>query len=279
MATRDADLRRQAIWRRLVYLAIAIVVIVPTVKPLNLPSEPNKWARKLFDRVEALPEGSAVLLSFDYDPAAMAELYPMSLGLLRHCFRKGLRPIVMTHWPNGVGLCKQLLEKAGAEAGKTVGQDYVFLGYKPGYSNLVLNMGEGIQTAFDRDYFGKPTEGMPALDGVRRLKDVPLVIDIAAGQTPEMWIAYGRDRFGFDLGVGCTAVIAPDLYPFLQSEQLCGFLGGLRGAADYENLIDQPADATKGMDAQSLTHLLIIALILGANARYAWRRLTRADEG
>ena len=279
MATPEAIIRRQAVSRRIVYLCVATAVVVPYIVPLPMKFGASPWAEKLYAKIDALPPGSAVLLSLDYDPAAMAELYPMSLSLLRHCFRRDLHPIVMTHWPNGVGLCRELLDKTGGEAGKTSGRDYVFLGYKPGYSNLVLNMGESLQGAFDRDYFGEATEGMTALSGVRSLKDIPLVIDIAAGATVEMWIAYGRDRFGFDLGAGCTAVIAPDLYPFLQSEQLVGFLGGLRGAADYETLLKQPGDATKGMQAQSLTHMLIIVLIIGANVAFLVRRPKATDEG
>ena len=278
MATPEALIRRQTLARRIVYLVVAVAVVIPYIVPLPIKFTPSPWAKKLFDRVEALPPGSAVLLCFDYDPSAMAELYPMSRCLLRHCFARGLRPIVMTHWPNGVGLCKQLIEDAAKGAGKEMGTDCVFLGYKPGWSDLILNMGESLQGAFDKDYYGKPTEGMPALAKVRSLKDVPLVVDIAAGATVEMWIAYGRDRFGFDLGAGCTAVIAPDLYPFLQSEQLVGFLGGLRGAADYETMLKQPEDATKGMQAQSLTHMLIIVLIIGANVHFVMRAAARKEK-
>jgi len=279
MATPEVLIRRQTLARRIVYLVVAAAVITPYIHPLPIKFKPSPWAKKLYDRIETLKPGSAVLFSFDYDPSAMAELYPMSRCLLRHCFARGLHPIVMTHWPNGVGLCKQLVEETADEAGKQLGTHCVFLGYKPGWSDLILNMGESLQGAFDKDYYGKPTEGMPALEHVRSLKDVPLVVDIAAGATVEMWIAYGRDRFGFDLGAGCTAVIAPDLYPFLQSEQLCGFLGGLRGAADYETMLKKPEDATKGMQAQSLTHMLIIVLIIGANVHFFLRAKPKTDEG
>ena len=43
--------------------------------------------------------------------------------------------------------------------------------------------------------------------------------------------------------------MAPDLYPFLDSGQLKGLLGGLAGAAEYETLIDRSGQATKGMSA------------------------------
>ena len=275
----QASLRRLAIARRIIYLLVAVAVAVPTVCDLSCDFKPSPWAEKVFKKVEALKPGSPILFSFDFDPSAMEELHPMGLALLRHCFKNDLHPIVMTHWSSGVGISRQIIEKAAKERGKVSGRDYVFLGFRPGGSNLVLNMGENLQGAFDKDFFKQPTEGMPALEGVRSLKDISLVIDLAAGGSVEMWIAFGRDRFGFDLGAGCTAVITPDLYPFLSSGQLIGVLGGLRGAADYETLIKRPDRATKGMQAQSLTHVLIILLIIGANVHYVSRRSRNNRKG
>lgn len=281
MAAPAPSLRHALIARRIVYLLLAAAIIVTIVAKFQTRVVPSPLSRRVHARLERLADeqpGAPILFSFDYDPSSKEELYPMSLALLRHAFRRGLRPIVMTHWVNGVGLCKEMVERAAKEAGKESGSGFVFLGYKPGYSNLVLNMGESLTGAFDKDFYGKPTEGMPALAGVASLRDVPVVVGIAAGATTEMWIAYGRDRFGFDLGAGCTAVIAPDLYPFLQSEQLFGLLGGLRGAADYEVLIGQPGSGVGGMPAQSVAHILIIALILAANAHVLLRWLKSRRE-
>lgn len=269
---------RAAIARRVVYLLLAAAIVITVIGKFDMKVVPSPLSRRVYDRIERLAQeqpGAPILFSFDYDPSAKEELYPMSHALLRHAFRLNLRPIVMTHWLNGVGLCKELLERTAKEAGKEAGRDFVFLAYKPGGSNLILNMGESIQGAFDRDFYKQPTEGMPALRGVQSLRDIPVAITIAAGATTEMWIAYGRDRFGFDLGAGCTAVIAPDLYPFLQSDQLFGLLGGLRGAADYETLIGKPDSGVRGMPAQSVTHLLIIGLIVAANIMMLVRRPAR----
>jgi len=271
--TPEAALRRQEITRRIIYALVALAVITPFIHALPFKFKPMTLSKNLYDKVESLKPGTPVLLALDYDPSSMAELQPMSIAILRQCFRRNLRVIVMTHWNTGVGLCKDVCEKMAAEAGKESGKDYVFLGFKPGYQNLVLNMGENLLGAFDKDFYQKPTEGMPVLEGVRSLKDIPLVINIAAGASIDgLWIPYGRDRFGFDLGAGCTAVMAPDLYPYLQSNQLIGLLGGLRGAADYETLIGKPEAATKGMQAQSLTHVLLIVLLIGANIVYIGRR-------
>jgi hypothetical protein len=261
----DVRVRRYTIVRRAIYLALAAAVLVALLVPFQLPGKPSYLAKKVFDRIDALEPGSVVLFSFDFDPSSKGELEPMGIALLRHCFEKGLHPIVMTLWQNGVALHKMMVESTAAEFRKVSGREFVFLGFKPGDVNLILNMGESITGAFDRDYYGQPTERMPALKGVKSLKNIGYAVGLAAGMTTETWIAYGSDRFHFPLAAGCTAVMAPDLYPYLQSGQLDGLLGGLRGAADYELLVKHPAKATAGMRPQSAAHLLIIALIVIAN--------------
>ena len=53
--------------------------------------------------------------------------------------------------------------------------------------------------------------------------------------------------------------------------------GGLRGAADYESLVEIPGTATRGMVAQSVAHVLVIVLIIVANVRFLLQR--RAGRG
>jgi hypothetical protein len=58
------------------------------------------------------------------------------------------------------------------------------------------------------------------------------------------------------------------LYPFLQTKQLIGLIGGLRGAAEYETQVDKPAKATQWMSIQSIVHLTIIVLVILGNVAY-----------
>ncbi len=277
--------RKRDVARWVIYALVALVVVLPYFIKLPVKFEPSDKAKMLYERVNALKPGSHILIAFDFDPAAQAELEPMSRAILRHCFQKEVIPVIVTHWAAGVGLTQRILEETAAEVGNKRGKpveserDYVFLGFKPGGANLVLNMGENLKAAFDKDYYGRPTADMPALQGVKSLKDIDMGIDLAAGNTVEMWIAYGSDRFGFPLGVGTTAVQAPNMYPYVQSKQLVGFLGGLRGAADYESLVNSPGAAVAGMQAQSAAHVLLVVLILGANIRLIAKRLGRGQKG
>jgi hypothetical protein len=278
--TPEQQLRRMAITRQLIYLLVAAAIIFPFIKKgIKLPGEPTPHAVRFFEKMDALEPGSHVLISFDYDPAAKAELYPMSVAILRHCFAKDLIPVVMTHWPDGIGMCEMACGEVAKEFTdpnnlKISGRDYVFLGFRPGMSDVILKMGVDIKDTFPNDYFGKPTNAMPALEGLTKLGDVDLGIDIAAGNTVEVWITFGGDRHDFDMAAATTSVSAPKLYPFLDSDQLVGLLGGQRAAADYEKLIGRADKATSGMVAQSFTHLLLICLIVGANVWYFVGRLT-----
>ena len=56
-----------------------------------------------------------------------------------------------------------------------------------------------------------------------------------------------------------------DYYPFLQSGQVFGILGGLKGASEYERLTKREGEATEGMSIQTVAHLVVIAFILIGN--------------
>jgi hypothetical protein len=70
------------------------------------------------------------------------------------------------------------------------------------------------------------------------------------------------------MAIGMTAVMAPKFYSFLGAGQIVGLLGGMKGAAEYEILIEQEDAAFRGMDIQSLVHFLIILLVIVGNVGF-----------
>lgn len=263
--------------RRIIFLVIGLCTLLPLLYPVGLPIKISPEVRGVYDYIEGLPERSVFLLSLDFDPASKPELHPQAVALLRHAFRKNLRVIAMTLWVSGTGMADQLIAQVAKEAGKEQGKDYVFLGWSPGGTAVIINMGQDLYAAFPSDYGGKPTKGLPILDGVLSLKDVNYAVSLGAGNPGvEAWYVFGKDKYKFELGGGCTGVIAPGLYPLLRSGQINGLIGGLRGAAEYESLIGQKGKAVAGMDAQSATHVAIIVLVVLCNLFYfSLRRQSR----
>ena len=257
--------------RRIVYVFIFLGVCVPLLIDFELPIRATPNVRAVHDTIENLAgkERATVLISFDYGPTSQPELQPMAVAILRHCFSRGIRVIGVTLITEAVGLAEQAFETAAEEFEREYGRDYAFLGFKAGGPILILNMGQDFQGTFSKDFRGHPTNEMEVTRGIRSLKDIDYVIDLAAGYPGvEEWIAYGQERYRFLLGGGCTAVMAPDFFPFLQSKQINGLIGGLAGAAEYEALIDRKDLAVSGMRPQSVAHVIIIAFILLGNIVY-----------
>jgi hypothetical protein len=263
--------------RRIIFLVIGLCTLLPLLYPVGLPIKISSEVRGVYNHIESLPERSVFFMSFDFDPASKPELHPQAIALLRHAFRKNLRVVTMTLWVTGTGLADQIVTQVAKEMGKESGKDYVFLGWSPGNTAVIINLGQNLYNTFPSDYGGKPTKGLPVLDGVQSLKDVTYLVSLGAGNPGvEAWYVFGKDKYKFEMGGGCTGVMAPGLYPLLRSGQINGLIGGLRGAAEYESLIDQKGKAVAGMDAQSATHVAIIVLVIICNLFYfSMRRAAR----
>jgi hypothetical protein len=263
--------------RRWIFLAVAVALVLTVAFPFDQPITPSPSVQSVYDYIERLPEGSAVLIATDYDPQAGAETVPITRALLRHCMRHNVRVIGMTFWNQGVQLAQGVFDGVAKECRKKAGADYVYLGYKPGtMAQIITNMGENFSSAFTEDSQGNRTANMPIFQQVRSLRDLKFIVDVAAGDTVSGWIVYGGDKYQVPMAAGCTAVSGPDLYVYANAGQLRGIIAGLRGAADYEALLSQPGRGIAGMSAQSTVHAIIVLFVVIANVIYF--RARRAEK-
>lgn len=253
--------------RRVIFLTVALAVIVPIFLPLRLPVEVTAPVRQLYEVIEGLPEGSAVMMSIDYDPSGAPELQPATLSIMRHCFRRDLKVIVLGLWAPGVPLGMRALEEVGEqEYGRQYGLDYVNFGYRPGGAVTLVNLGRDIHDVCRQDVFGTPVEDLPMMEDIRDAGDLSLVISMSMGVPgSDQWIWYYHARYRGNLATAQTAIGAPRYYQYLQTGQLVGLIGGMKGAAEYERLVGSPGLATVGMDSQSIAHLLIIGFVILGN--------------
>jgi len=274
--------------RRWIFLGIGLVVIFPLIYPLKLPVKPTKPSMDLFNYIDTLgPESDAVFLVNGSAPSTLPELMPMLQAILRHCLTKGV-PVIFFGglYPQYIGVAKMAIDEIIKEfPDKKSGKDYVFLGYIPGVSAVILSIGIDIETTFGADYYGIPIDSLPMMREIKNYSDISIVIDISGTSSPEYWLMYGQERYGVNFGVGCTAVSAPAYYAFLQSGQMVGLLGGLKGAAEYEELMARNGyptgkrPATVGMDSQSFGHLLIVLLVILGNIGYFVTRRAEKTRG
>jgi len=259
----------QEIDRRYIYLFIAIAVVLPLIFPLRLPLGVTQEAKNLFDKVDGLKEGSVVILTFDYYPSTLPETEPMSYAALRHMFKKNLKVITLTTIPLGsLSVMENVVNNVSREYKKEYGVDYVNLGYKYGYQAVMLGMGRKIEDIFPYDNYDHLLDSLPLMQRVKNYEDVDFIFVVSDNATVEYWVSLVNAQFGIPLGAGVTAVMAPRCYSFLQTKQLVGMLGGMKGAAEYEKLSSNYGRATVGMGPQSIIHFLIIFFLIAGNIGY-----------
>ena len=281
--------------RRWVYLFLIIVVTGAYLWKFPVPVSVTDEVKNIYDRVEALNPGDKILIAFDYDPNALAELHPMSYAIIEHCQRRKVQVIGVTLSQYGAGMAENIMKTAAATYPDKIerfrdynskqdhnryknvtykkdweyGIDYCFLGYKPYPALVILGMGQNFRLYFPTDYYNTPLDELPIMNRVRNFDDVKLVVDITAGTTADMWLIYGNGRYGIPLALGLTGVMGADYYQYLHSGQIFGLIGGWKGAAEYETLVGKKrGDAQLGMPAQVVAHLTIILFILIGNLGY-----------
>lgn len=268
--------------RRWIFLFLVIICVIGYYADFTLPTIVEKETRAIYNFIDSLPPGERIFVAIDYDPSNQAELHPMTYAVMEHAFRKNLRVIFTALSQNGPGMADQAIKDITDSLrqektyngvtfpGREIvnGVDYCFLGYKPYYAIIITAMGQNYRIPFPADYYGVPLDSIPIMKDAHNYDDIAILVDISGGNITDAWISYGQGKFDFPLALGLTGVMTAQYYPYLQSGQVMGIMGGLLGAAQYEELADNPGLAKDGMRVQLLAHLVIIVFIIMGNVGY-----------
>jgi len=257
--------------RRIIFVLIFIGVALPLIWTLGFNLEVTENVESVYNLMEGLEPGTRVLISFDYGPSTKPEIQPMAIALMEQAFTNRIRIIAIALWPMGVQMCNEAFEKVSAEYPNIeYGIDFINLGYKVGGMVTINHMAKDFRSTFPTDGGGNPVDEFPIMKGIKNFDKLGCVISLSAGDPGlKQWVMIAHDTFGKPVVGGTTAVQAPTMLPYVnEQKQLIGLLGGLKGAAEYELLVNKPGFATKGMDAQSVAHLIIIIFILIGNIGY-----------
>jgi hypothetical protein len=263
--------------RRIIFVLMLLGVGVPLMINIGLPVRVTSDVKAVYDSIETLKDGDVLLISYDHDTGTLPEMVPMSTAILRHAFSKNLRLLGMALRAEGSAIGRQAFRRVGSELGKQEGVDFVFLGFRPEITATILGMGTSIERVFPKDDRGALLRELPMMQEIRNYGDIAFALSISDDDTPVYWINYGNARYQLKFAPAVTAVMATTFFPFLNSGQAAGMVAGLKGAAEYERLIAMKGMASRGMDAQSIAHLVMIAFILIGNLAYFASRRGKAQ--
>ena len=281
--------------RRWVFLLIGLSVLIPLLKPelIQMPVKTTKNTQIVFDSISKLKENDKVLISFEYGASTKPEIHPMAIALLNQLFSKGIKVYMMSLWPEGVIMARDVLSHVDeSEVFNLIdGENYVMFDYKVGGEIVIKNIASDFRGVYMQDINKKSINDISMMEGINSVEDFDFVFDLSAGVPGNAeWVQYACDPKNIPLSSGCTSIMVTDAIPYVESGQLKGILAGMPGAAEYENLVYNfmknetdnkfilnydniyPGKAISRMSAQSLAHVIMVLFIVFGNIAYYLKR-------
>ncbi|OPZ87460.1 MAG: hypothetical protein BWY76_00451 [bacterium ADurb.Bin429] len=294
----------QHIDRRWIYLVLLIGLVTTLYVGWPVKPEVIPYVQNLYDAVEAAPaaekDQQLILVGCTFSASTMPENGNQLRALLRHLMLRGKRfAIIAIAEPQGAQFGADIAGTLAEEYGYEYGKDWISFGYKPGTLAFFTAFVNNIPGNVPKDGLrGEPITGYEIMDGIRTIRDISLVIEDTSTASILSWITFVQGKYRIKLGYTCTGVMVAEAIPFLDSGQLVGMLPGMKGAADYEKLVDElEAQALRGgekktpydpstmplmknsarrlMFTQGVAHIIIIAFIVLGNVGYFLSRRRR----
>ena len=263
----DTQTRRAQKTRRLIFSGVFLSITIGLLLPFQPEVTPSVGTKSMFSFIENIKPGSTILISFDHESASFPEMKPLATAVVSHLLKRDVKIIAISLFPEGAGLGASLLRRLGEENKKTYGTDFVFLGFKPEPRATILGMGKSFSFVFPFDFYGTKTSDLPIMSA-DRYSDVVGVITIADGSYPSHWIEYGAAKYELIVLSALAASMVTSYDPYVTSGQLHSILGGLRGAAEYESLLNVDGGGSRAMLAQTAAHIFIVLILIVGNISY-----------
>lgn len=268
--------KMQNLDRRYIYLLGWIFVLFPLLNPLGLPVPIGRESRQWKEYIDNIPNDSIILVSLDYGVSGMPELYPMTVATMHHLWSnsqaKNWQIVVCAFWNQGPLVFDTLLSQINPASayGVVYGEDWIELGWIPGSETGMNSFAVDMWGQTPTDYLEqRPLSQYPMMENIRTAQDVDLIISFETG-TPGLpeWLRQWNTPYGVPIIVGCIGVSVPGMAPYLDSGQLSALMPGLTSSGEYEILINRPGLAVAGLDAVSMSHLLVVLLVVIGNIAF-----------
>lgn len=260
----------------LIWGLLSIVVLLPLVRPLGLPVGYAAETEAAFRFIDNLPKGSLALMVNEVAPSNAGEIWPAAIAVARHHMEKGHKLLITTFIPDGIMYSLELGKILEKEYGAKYGEDYLIMPYVAGKETAVAAVADNVRGVYKEDQFKQDLNTFPLWQKIRSIRDFAVASCYTSGDDTWWLVRHVWAKYQVPVISSTVSVATPDNLTYYKNGQLMGMLGGVRGAAYYEQRLGKPGAATKSMDAQSAGHLYLLALMIVGNISY-WQ--SRRSQG
>jgi hypothetical protein len=267
---------RQRSW---IYALLAIVLLFALLTGDTPPETlPHIWpgVRPAYQAIEALPDGSVVLVNWAYDPATAGEMDLVARPVIEHLLDKKTNLVVMSQLPLGPATARRLIAATGRPAAgevmmRMLDATLVEGGFLPGGAATLPLLGQAPPAGLPVDIQGRAARTRPPLAALDDMPPALTIVIAARSDSVQRWLEQVQPLNGVPALAVTSAAADPLLRPYLDSGQLAGLVGGYSGGLGYHGLMTQPlarAEQTKfwrQIQGHNWALILLLALVVLSN--------------
>lgn len=267
--------------QRIIYAMLFIALAFPILNPVILPMDIQAYSQESFDFADSIPAGSVVLIEGGLNAATYPQGGPGLEVQIVHMLRKDVKLVFFSIGTETAAWTATSINNAFARLPAGVaaenGVNWVHMGYVPGGESGTAAFANDIRSVKSEDHYGTPIEQLPLMQNINMASDFAAVFWWGGSEGS---IPYGVRQivtpFGVPMTGMCTTNEVPNYTPYINSGQLHGIIGGVRGSAEYEYLMSMPGLALGQAMATNFGGLLWVFLVVLGNVLYF---IARREEG
>jgi hypothetical protein len=237
--------KQKGIPKYIVYFLLILAASIPLFFNIPVPGKPSDASIDAFKSLMSLKEGDSVLIASDWTGSTRGESKAHMKSLLRLLMRKKVKFAIWSSAdPQAPRVAIDVVSEVNQEEGNvyTRWNDWVLCGYYPNSDVAINAAGSNIRKAFstrkETTPDGKlaPVFESPVLSKIKDVKDFALVINVTASKTSDFHVQFMSSNAKLLFAV--TGVMVPETQVYYNSGQCVGFLGGLQGVFDLEQMME-----------------------------------------
>lgn len=260
--------------RRVITTIAVLLLVIPLVNPIGLPIVINKYTKEVYAYVDSYPEDTIVLIDMAMGLSYFGAMGPPFIDILTHMMLNGFKIVVWSglspEAPIVFWKCWNMIPESVRDS-YVYGEDYVYLGFMTGGESTMIKAAEDLHGLFSYDYYGTPLDQIPILENVRTHKDYDIVLYASSSEDYRgmMYRVWGETYDTNLILIAQRAVVPVNM---IDAGLIVGYVRGLRGAAEYELLLNRPGPAIAQQDAVSLFFVWMLAIVAIGNFAYFMKR-------
>ncbi len=255
----------QSLPKNAIYGILILCTSVPLFFKIPMPNNPDQPSKDFFRETMTLDPSKPVLLASDWTNSTRGESKAHMKSLLRMFMRRGQKfALYSTADPQAPQVALDVIAEVNREREKKQQspykrfEDYVVLGYFPNAEAAINGLANDFKSTVKgrKDFpVGKEATDVfqsPVMKDVDSIKDFQMVFVITASKTSNFTVerVYGKTKLAFAV----TGVMGPETQVYYQSKQLVGFVNGLKGAFDIEQLMEKGLNVDASPSFRDSTH-------------------------